>query len=74
MRQGEWGADKKTPYRCQLPWPASPSGVRSVGLSCSRIGKLELELILSQWLWERGEKGGASLKQESASEPAVLAY
>ena len=25
--------------------------------------ELELELILSRWLWERGEKGGASLQK-----------
>jgi hypothetical protein len=27
--------------------------------------KLELELILSRWLWERGEKGGASLQKQA---------
>jgi hypothetical protein len=28
-------------------------------------GELELELILSRWLWERGEKGGASLQKQA---------
>ena len=27
--------------------------------------ELELELILSRWLWERGEKGGASLQKQA---------
>jgi len=26
---------------------------------------VELELILSRWLWERGEKGGASLQKQA---------
>ena len=30
-----------------------------------RILELELELILSRWLWERGEKGGASLQKQA---------
>ena len=29
------------------------------------ITELELELILSRWLWERGEKGGASLQKQA---------
>ena len=27
--------------------------------------ELELELILSRWMWERGEKGGASLQKQA---------
>jgi hypothetical protein len=27
--------------------------------------ELELELVLSRWLWERGEKGGASLQKRA---------
>ena len=27
--------------------------------------ELELELILSRWLWERGEKSGASLQKQA---------
>jgi len=27
--------------------------------------ELELELILSRWLWERGKKGGASLQKQA---------
>ena len=35
-----------------------------VGLFWARSLELELELILSRWLWERGEKGGASLPKQ----------
>ena len=33
---------------------------------------LELELILSRWLWERGEKGGASLQNKPARVRCVV--
>ena len=29
------------------------------------FAELELELILSRWLWERGEKGGASFQKQA---------
>ena len=39
-------------------------GPRCLGRCC--FFELELELIISRWLWERGEKGGASLQQKQA--------
>jgi len=34
--------------------------------NCTNVQlELELELILSRWLWERGEKGGASLQKQA---------
>ncbi len=32
---------------------------------CVSLIELELELIISRWLWERGEKGGASLQKQA---------
>ena len=34
-------------------------------LAFTSVAELELELILSRWLWERGEKGGASLQKQA---------
>jgi hypothetical protein len=31
----------------------------------THITELELGLVLSRWLWERGEKGGASLQKQA---------
>ena len=56
----------------------APNSTMRVGVGAARAARaagfevgskhpaeLELELILSRWLWERGEKGGASLQKQA---------
>ena len=50
---------------------ASSQALRSTPPHGRGATELELELILSRWLWERGEKGGASLQKTSARACAV---
>ena len=43
-----------------------PRGVAEANDQTALVDReLELELILSRWLWERGEKGGASLQKQA---------
>ena len=44
---------------------ADDTGATTGGAAERRKLELELELILSRWLWERGEKGGASLQKQA---------
>jgi len=53
-----WSTDQKPVWFVAFQTPVQ-SGDASLRI------ELELELTISRWLWERGEKGGASLQKQA---------